>query len=113
MTDFPSRALGLYQQANGSAPNRAINTFGMARANLQMGNNAAATQLYQGLLVQISSSNDTNSIFSQEILTAISTTTTTTGISTTTTTTRNNNNSTFTNTPSFLAILFILCVYYI
>ncbi|CAF4914218.1 unnamed protein product, partial [Rotaria sp. Silwood1] len=49
-----------------SAPNRAINILGMARANAQLRSNDEAVKFYQKLLDQINSSNNTDQLFSQE-----------------------------------------------
>ena len=72
VSDFASRALTLYQIANVSSPNRAINILGMARANSQLLLNSEAVRLYQLLLAQISSSNNTDPIFFEEALDFIS-----------------------------------------
>ena len=66
MSDFATTALTIYQKANETAPNRAINIVGMARANIQFGNTNEAVKLYQLLLTQMNLSNNTNSIFTQE-----------------------------------------------
>lgn len=92
---FPSQALALYQEANSSAPNRAINTLGMARANLQMGNKNEANRLYQILLTQMTSSNNFDPIFSAEALNITA-----------------NYNSASTNKYSFILSIFILCIFY-
>jgi hypothetical protein len=63
--------LALYQKANSSAPNWAINTFGIARAHSQLHNSTEATRLYQILLTQINSSNDTDAVFTQEVMNSI------------------------------------------
>ncbi len=96
INEFPIRALALYQVANSSAPNRAINTLGMARANLQIGNKNEAIRLYQILLTQVTSSNDADPIFSEEALTIIA----------------SNYNAASTNKYSFLLSIFILCIFY-
>jgi uncharacterized protein HemY len=94
---FPTRALALYQRVNSSAPNRAINTLGMARANLQMGNTEQAVQLYQALLTLTTSSNNADPIFSEEALTTIAK--------------YNGAASTSTNIYSFVLSIFILCIF--
>ena len=99
--DFPNRALTLYQSANTSEPNRAINTLGMAQSNSQLGNNTAAQQLYQTLLAQMNSSNTANQIFSQAIRNA-----------TNNNNNNNNNNSASTNQSSFLLLMLILFVHF-
>ncbi|CAF4723878.1 unnamed protein product, partial [Rotaria sp. Silwood2] len=66
ISEFPRYALNLYQLADLSAPNRAINILGMARANAQLRYNDEAVKFYRKLLVQISSSNNTDPLFSQE-----------------------------------------------
>lgn len=63
---FPQYALNLYESADISAPNRAINILGMARAYSQLRYNNAAERLYQKLLDQITSSNNTDSVFAEE-----------------------------------------------
>jgi hypothetical protein len=89
------RALILYQTANLFARNRAINTLGMARANLQMGNTNEAVNLYQVLLTQMSLSPDSDPIFSQEALNIIAT-----------------YNSAATNKHFFLSSIFIFYIFY-
>jgi hypothetical protein len=96
INEFPTRALALYQEANSSAPNRAINTLGMARANLQMGDETEAIRLYQALLTQMTSSNNSDPIFSEEALSIITV----------------NYNAASTNKYSFLLSIFILCIFY-
>ncbi|UJR31504.1 hypothetical protein I4U23_018993 [Adineta vaga] len=66
VSQFPLFALDLYESADISAPNRAANILGMARANSQLRYNNAAERLYQKLLDQISSSNNSDPIFAQE-----------------------------------------------
>jgi len=66
VNDFPRLALNLYQTANLSAPNRAINILGMARSNSQLRYNGLAATFYQTLLNQMQSSNNSDPIFSQE-----------------------------------------------
>jgi hypothetical protein len=68
VSDFASSALTLYQIANVSSPNRAINILGMARANSQLLRNSEAVRLYRLLLAQISSSNNTDPIFFEEAI---------------------------------------------
>jgi hypothetical protein len=63
--------LALYQKANSSAPNRAINTLGIARAYSQLHNYTEATKLYRILLTQLTSSNDTDAVFTQEVMNSI------------------------------------------
>jgi predicted Zn-dependent protease with MMP-like domain len=95
INEFPTRALSLYQTANLTGPNRAINTLGMARSNLQSGNTNAAVNLYKMLLIQMNSSNDSDPIFLQEALniTII-------------------HNSATTNKPFILSFIFIFCIFY-
>ena len=50
--DFPSYALNLYQKANRTAPHRAVNSLGTARAYVQMGQISEANKLYRMLLQQ-------------------------------------------------------------
>ena len=59
-------ALTLYRTANLSAPNRAVNTLGTARAYAQRRLNSDAVKVYQKLLAQISVFNNTDDTFSQE-----------------------------------------------
>jgi hypothetical protein len=66
VSEFPRLALKLYEYANSSAPNRAINILGMARANSQLRLNSAAERFYRMLLDQIGSSNNTDTIFVDE-----------------------------------------------
>ncbi len=117
--EFPTRALVLYQNANSSAPNRAINTLGMARANLQIGNNNEAVRLYEVLITQMNSSNDSDPIFSEEALDITlnhnSSTTDSITVQYSTATTMNTTvkyNSASTNKKSFLLSIFILCIFY-
>jgi hypothetical protein len=63
---FPQRALDLYRTANLSAPNRATNILGMARSNSQLRLNLEAARLSRILIAQISSSNNSDPIFSEE-----------------------------------------------
>jgi tetratricopeptide (TPR) repeat protein len=92
---FPARAIALYQKANLSAPNRAINTLGIARTYLQMGNTNQAVQLYQALLTQMTLSNNADPIFSEEALTTIA----------------KYNGAASINNNSFLLSIFILCIF--
>ncbi|CAF4660887.1 unnamed protein product, partial [Rotaria sp. Silwood2] len=46
ISEFPRYALNLYQLADLSAPNRAINILGMARANAQLRYNDEAVKFY-------------------------------------------------------------------
>ncbi|CAF3861055.1 unnamed protein product [Rotaria sp. Silwood1] len=66
ISEFPQYALNLYQIADISAPNRAINILGMARANSQLRSNDEAVKFYRKLLDQINASNNTDPLFSQE-----------------------------------------------
>lgn len=66
VSDFPKYASTLYRAANLSAPNRAVNTLGTARAYAQRRLNSDAVKVYQKLLVQISVLNNTDDTFSQE-----------------------------------------------
>jgi len=66
VSNFPQRALELYTQANLSAPNRAVNILGTARAYSQMHHNSEAAKFYQILINQITSTNTSDPIFSQE-----------------------------------------------
>ncbi|CAF4645866.1 unnamed protein product [Rotaria sp. Silwood1] len=66
IVDFPSQALDLFKKTNETAPNRAINIVGMARAYVELGNINEAVQLYKLLLTQMSLSNNTDLILFQE-----------------------------------------------
>jgi hypothetical protein len=66
INDFPTQALTLCQTANSTAPNRAINILGMARANSQSNNYTEAVRLYNVLRTQMNSSNHSDPIFLQE-----------------------------------------------
>lgn len=66
LSEFPQRALNLYQMATLSTPNRAINILGMARANAQLRNIGEAIKFYQMLLAQINLSKNQDPTFSQE-----------------------------------------------
>jgi hypothetical protein len=125
INEFPGKALVLYQEADSIAPNRSINTLGMARANVQLGNNDEAARLYQVLLTQVNLSTDSDPIFSQEAANFIvnynSTTTGSTtahyNSATTTTTTTNtisagHYNSAATNKYFFLSSVLIFCIFY-
>lgn len=57
---FPSIALDLYKKADQVAPNRAINTLGMARSSAYLEQHNAAVNLYQQLFFQMTSSNNNN-----------------------------------------------------
>lgn len=63
---FPQRALDLYKRANLSAPNRAVNILGVARSYSQMQHNGDAVRYYRMLINQITSTNTSDPIFSQE-----------------------------------------------
>ncbi len=126
INEFPGKALVLYQEADSIAPNRSINTLGMARANVQLGNNDEAARLYQVLLTQVNSSTDSDPIFSQEAANFIvnynSTTTgsttahynsaTTTTTTTTSTISAGHYNSAATNKYFFLSSVLIFCIFY-
>ena len=71
VTDFPRRALILFQAANWSAPGRAINLLGMARTNVQLQYDGEAERLYKLLLDQITSTSTPDPKFSQEAATFI------------------------------------------
>lgn len=53
---FPSIALKLYKIADQTAPNRAINTLGLARSNAHLNRHSIAVGLYQQLSFQMTSS---------------------------------------------------------
>lgn len=63
---FPLIALDFYKQADQVAPNRAINTLGMARANSDAGQDRTAVTLYQNLHFQMTSSNRSDESFLRE-----------------------------------------------
>ena len=63
---FPSLALQLYKQADVMAPNRAINSVGMARSHAHLDQHGIAANLYQQLIFQMSSSNNTDGSFLKE-----------------------------------------------
>jgi hypothetical protein len=63
---FPSIALNLYKKADQTAPNRAINTLGMARAKARLDQHGAAVSLYQQLFFQMTSSNHSDDSFLRE-----------------------------------------------
>lgn len=50
ITDFPSYALRLYARENQTAPHRAVNSLGMARAYSQMGQIDQASEIYRKIL---------------------------------------------------------------
>ena len=64
--NFPSLALDLYKKADQVAPNRAINTLGMARSNALLEQHGAAASLYQQLFFQMTSSNRSDETFLKE-----------------------------------------------
>ena len=64
---FPSIALDLYKNADQLAPNRAINTLGMARSHANLDQHSAAVSLYQQLLFQMTSSNHSDDSFLEEV----------------------------------------------
>ena len=64
---FPWLALNLYQKADQLSPNRAIITLGMARAHDDLGQKNVAVTLYQQLLFQMTSANQSDSTFLSEI----------------------------------------------
>ncbi|CAF4433106.1 unnamed protein product [Rotaria sp. Silwood2] len=66
IVDFPSQALSLLKKTNETAPNRAINMVGMARAYVQSDNINEAVKLYQLLLTQMNFSNNSDLTFFQE-----------------------------------------------
>lgn len=63
---FPAVALDLYKSADYVAPNRAINTLGMARSNVFLEQHSAAVSLYQQLYFQMTSSNRSDETFLRE-----------------------------------------------
>jgi hypothetical protein len=63
---FPSIALNLYKTADQIAPNRAINTLGMARSKARLEQHGAAASLYQQLFFQMTSSNHSDDSFLRE-----------------------------------------------
>ncbi|CAF4866722.1 unnamed protein product [Rotaria sp. Silwood1] len=63
---FPLIALKLYKKADQIAPNRAINTLGMARANAHLNRHNTAVGLYQQLSFQMTSSNNNDEYFLKE-----------------------------------------------
>lgn len=63
---FPSIALELYTSADHVAPNRAINTLGMARSNAFLEQHNIAVSLYQQLYFQMTSSNRSDETFLRE-----------------------------------------------
>ncbi len=64
--NFPSIALNLYKKADQTAPNRAINTLGMARSHAHLNRHSAAVGLYQQLFYQMTSSNTNDDSFLKE-----------------------------------------------
>ena len=64
---FPLLALDLYKQADQTAPNRAINTLGMARGHADAGQDQTAVTLYQNLHFQMTSSNRSDESFLREV----------------------------------------------
>ena len=64
---FPSIALDLYKKADRPAPNRAINTLGMARSHDAAEEHFVAVALYQQLHFQMTSSNHSDNSFLKEI----------------------------------------------
>ncbi|CAF1122449.1 unnamed protein product [Adineta ricciae] len=63
---FPTLALDYYEKADKIAPNRAINTLGMARANAHLDRAHTATNLYRQLIFQMTSANYSDENFLQE-----------------------------------------------
>jgi hypothetical protein len=63
---FPSIALELYRKADQVAPNRAINTLGMARSNAHLVQHSAAVGLFQQLYFQMTSSGHNDESFLTE-----------------------------------------------
>ncbi|UJR31503.1 hypothetical protein I4U23_018992 [Adineta vaga] len=63
---FPSMALDFYQKEDQIAPNRAINTLGMARLNVHLNHENIATSLYQQLVFQMTSANYSDENFLRE-----------------------------------------------
>ena len=63
---FPSIALDLYKRADQAAPNRAINTLGMARSHDSSEEHRVAVVLYQQLLFQMTSGNRSDTAFLKE-----------------------------------------------
>lgn len=66
VSQFPRLALTLYQIANSTAPGRAINLLGIARSYSQLRNNNEAAQIYEILIDEITSTNTSDPVFSQE-----------------------------------------------
>lgn len=64
--NFPSLALDFYKKADQVAPNRAINTLGMARSHALLEQYEVAASLYQQLFFQMTSSNRSDEIFLKE-----------------------------------------------
>ncbi|CAF3193574.1 unnamed protein product [Rotaria sp. Silwood2] len=63
---FPLIALKLYKKADQIAPNRAINTLGMARSTAHLKRHSIAVGLYQQLFFQMTSSNNNDEHFLKE-----------------------------------------------
>ncbi|CAF1073198.1 unnamed protein product [Rotaria sordida] len=63
---FPLIALNLYKKADQIAPNRAINTLGMARSNDYLNQHSIAVGLYQQLFFQMTSSHNNDEYFLKE-----------------------------------------------
>jgi hypothetical protein len=63
---FPLISLNLYKNADEKAPNRAINTLGMARSHAHLGQHAVAVSLYQQLFYQMTWSNTSDDTFLKE-----------------------------------------------
>ncbi|CAF5215074.1 unnamed protein product, partial [Rotaria magnacalcarata] len=63
---FPSIALKLYKASDQLAPNRAINTLGMARSNAYLNRHSIAVGLYQQLSFQMTSTHTHDDNFLKE-----------------------------------------------
>lgn len=66
INDFAQRAFDLYEIANSTAPNRAINILGKARSYTQLRRNDDAARIYRILIDQITSTNTSDPVFSEE-----------------------------------------------
>lgn len=66
INEFLRCTLNLYQTENLSAPNQAINILGIARAYSQLRYNNNAARIYRVLINQITATNISDSVFSQE-----------------------------------------------
>ncbi|CAF0907888.1 unnamed protein product [Adineta steineri] len=66
INNFPLIALDLYKKADQIAPNRAINTLGMARCNAHLHQESIAVSLYQQLYMQMTTFNNSDDYFLKE-----------------------------------------------